>query len=75
MINGNHDNHTSEEGLERISILDILHKSQYVIEYPLFKLNYFGKIVSHNEITVKPLIFFKGRVRVAVYGIGYVEDY
>jgi hypothetical protein len=31
--------------------------------------------VNQNEIIVKPLIFFKGRTRVAIYGIGYVEDY
>ena len=33
IINGNHDNHTADDSFEQISILDILHKSQYVYNY------------------------------------------
>jgi double-strand break repair protein MRE11 len=39
------------------------------------QLNYFGKVVSLDEIIVKPLIFFKRSMKIAIYGIGYVEDY
>ena len=32
-------------------------------------------MTNFNKITVKPLIFFKGNTRLAIYGIGYIEDY
>lgn len=39
------------------------------------QLNYFGKVLNQNEIIVKPLIFFKDvKIKVAIYGIGYVVD-
>lgn len=39
------------------------------------QLNYFGKVTNQNFVTVKPLIIVKGKVKVAIYGIGYIKDY
>ncbi|KAG2734834.1 hypothetical protein G9P44_002840 [Scheffersomyces stipitis] len=62
-ISGNHDDATGE-GL--LSPLDILSVSGLV--------NHFGKIPDSENITVSPLLFQKGRTKLALYGMANVRD-
>ncbi|RLV84172.1 Double-strand break repair protein MRE11 [Meyerozyma sp. JA9] len=62
-ISGNHDDATGDSLL---SPLDILAASGLV--------NYFGKVVNNEDITVAPLLFKKGTTKLALYGIGNVKD-
>jgi len=63
MIHGNHDD---PGGLENLSNIDIIKSTKLV--------NYIGKSDSLEKIDVRPVLFQKGRTRVALYGIGYVKD-
>lgn len=62
LIHGNHDYPFSNG----ISTIDIFEKSKMV--------TYFGKQMNADQIVVKPLLFLKGKVKLAVYGIGYIKD-
>lgn len=62
-ISGNHDDATGDSLLLP---LDILAASGLV--------NYFGKVVNNEDITVAPLLFKKGTTKLALYGIGNVKD-
>lgn len=62
-INGNHDDATGDNLLLP---LDLLAASGLV--------NYFGKVVNNEDITVSPLLFKKGSTKLALYGLGNVKD-
>ncbi|KAK6458451.1 Mre11 DNA double-strand break repair factor [Scheffersomyces xylosifermentans] len=62
-ISGNHDDATGD-GL--LSPLDVLAVSGLI--------NHFGKIVDSEAITVSPLLFQKGRTKLALYGMANVRD-
>eukprot|EP01022_Parablepharisma_sp_SALTPOND_P002168 TRINITY_DN108915_c0_g1_i1.p2 TRINITY_DN108915_c0_g1~~TRINITY_DN108915_c0_g1_i1.p2 ORF type:complete len:483 (+),score=44.19 TRINITY_DN108915_c0_g1_i1:77-1450(+) len=61
-----HGNHDDPGGLENLSNIDIMRSTKLV--------NYMGKVDSLEKIDVQPLLFEKGRTRIALYGIGYVKD-
>jgi double-strand break repair protein MRE11 len=46
--------------------MDLLSQNYY--------LNYFGKIKNIDKITVKPVLFKKSDIKLAVYGIGYMKN-
>ena len=48
------------------SCLDLIHETGLV--------NYFGKVTDLKYITVRPLLFRKGNVKVALYGLSHVKD-
>ena len=60
-IHGNHDYPSHDLGF--LSAVDILHNSHLV--------NFFGKHSDENNIVVEPIIFLKGKTKIALYGIGY----
>ena len=37
-------------------------------------INYFGKVTDIQNIEVRPELFKKGNVRLAIYGIGHMKD-
>jgi len=63
MIHGNHDDPV---GLECLSNIDLLDSSSHI--------NYFGKIKNMEKIEVKPILFTKGKTKVALYGLGNMKD-
>lgn len=62
-ISGNHDDATGEELLLPIDVLSV---SGY--------LNFFGKIIDNENITVSPLLLRKGSTKLALYGFSNVKD-
>ena len=63
MIHGNHDD---PSGLENLSLIDLMSTNNYV--------NYFGKVTNIEDIEVVPILFVKGKTKVALYGIGHMKD-
>ncbi len=61
-----HGNHDDPIGLDMISTLDQVASNHYV--------NYFGKVTNIENIVVKPILFEKGKTKVAVYGLGHMKD-
>jgi double-strand break repair protein MRE11 len=59
MIHGNHD---EPVGLKNISALEQLHTNK--------NINYFGRQNSIEKLDIKPIVFSKGNIQVAVYGLG-----
>ena len=49
-----------------LSQLDMLCVNNYV--------NYFGKVVNIEQIEVTPILFTKGQTKLALYGIGHMND-
>lgn len=37
-------------------------------------VNYFGKVTNIESIKIKPLLFEKGKTKVAIYGLGHMKD-
>jgi double-strand break repair protein MRE11 len=37
-------------------------------------INYFGKVTNIEKIEVKPILFEKGETKLAIYGIGHMND-
>ena len=65
-IHGNHDPPThNTDVINQIGMMDLLKVNNYI--------NYFGKFCA-DEFTVKPIIFTKGRTKIALYGIGYRRE-
>lgn len=62
-IHGNHDDPT---GSENLSIIDILATSGLV--------NYFGKVTDLTNVRLSPLLLRKGRMLLALYGLGWIRD-
>lgn len=62
-ISGNHDDATGEELLLPIDVLSV---SGY--------LNFFGKVIDNEDITVSPLLLRKGSTKLALYGLSNVKD-
>ncbi|KAH9365286.1 hypothetical protein HPB48_015836 [Haemaphysalis longicornis] len=62
-IHGNHDDPT---GSENLSIVDILATSGLV--------NYFGKVTDLTNVRLSPLLLRKGRMLLALYGLGWIRD-
>ncbi|AOA63668.1 Subunit of the MRX complex with Rad50p and Xrs2p [Komagataella phaffii CBS 7435] len=62
-ISGNHDDATGDDNL---SPLDVLSVSGL--------MNYFGRVVDNDNINVKPLLFQKGRTKLALYGMSNIRD-
>ncbi|KAL3228597.1 Double-strand break repair protein MRE11 [Nakaseomyces bracarensis] len=62
-ISGNHDDATGDTLL---CPMDILHASGLV--------NHFGKVLQADKINLVPLLFQKGRTKLALYGLASVRD-
>lgn len=62
---GNHDN-ANGEGLEYLSNIDILNNVGHV--------NYFGKVRDMENINIEPILLTKGETKIALYGIGHIND-
>ncbi|XP_055338004.1 double-strand break repair protein MRE11-like [Paramacrobiotus metropolitanus] len=61
-----HGNHDDPSGSRYLSELDLLHTYGLV--------NYFGKVENIEEIEIEPLLFKKGRSKLAIYGLGSIRD-
>eukprot|EP00347_Sterkiella_histriomuscorum_P012706 403367531 len=61
-----HGNHDDPSGLEYLSNIDLLNSNNYV--------NYFGKVTNIEDIEVVPILFQKGKTKIALYGIGHMKD-
>ena len=61
-----HGNHDSPIGLDLLSSLDQLSENSYV--------NYFGKVPDIQSTTVEPVVLSKGSTKIAIYGIGWIND-
>ena len=61
-----HGNHDDPSGLEYLSNIDLMNSNNYV--------NYFGKVTNIEEIEVVPILFVKGKTKIALYGIGNMKD-
>ena len=60
-----HGNHDDPSGIENISSIDIFANKE---------LNYFGKINNYENFDLFPILFQKGKIKIALYGIGYIKD-
>lgn len=61
-----HGNHDDPSGLEYLSNIDLMSTNNYV--------NYFGKVTNIEDIEVVPILFRKGKTKIALYGIGNMKD-
>ena len=61
-----HGNHDDPIGLEMTSTLDHISTNNYI--------NYFGKVTNIENIVVHPILFEKGKTKVAIFGIGHMRD-
>ncbi|KAK2710564.1 double-strand break repair protein MRE11-like isoform X2 [Artemia franciscana] len=61
-----HGNHDDPAGLGQFCSLDLLSTAALV--------NYFGKIESLKEIHVRPLLFRKGEISLALFGLSAIKD-
>ena len=61
-----HGNHDDPSGSEHLASLDILGMGGL--------LNYFGRTLENDVINVKPVLFQKGRTKLALYGMSNVRD-
>ena len=62
-IHGNHDDPT---GANHISVLDSLSSAGLI--------NYFGKYTNFDEISLSPILLQKANCRIALYGLGSVNE-
>lgn len=62
-IHGNHDDPT---GKNPVCQLEVLSASGLI--------NYFGKIINTDDITVKPLLLKKNNIQVALFGLGSLAE-
>ena len=62
-IHGNHDDPT---GKNPVCQLEVLSASGLI--------NYFGKIINTDDITVKPLLLKKNNIQVALFGLGSLSE-
>ena len=60
-----HGNHDDPSGFENFSSIDIFAGKE---------LNYFGKINNYEKFDLTPILFIKGKTKIALYGIGYIKD-
>lgn len=65
-IHGNHDNPTRDGGSDLLSAVDLLAISNLV--------NYFGRQDEVDNVRVSPVLLQKGDTRVALYGMGSMQD-
>ena len=61
-----HGNHDDPIGLEQLSTLDLASTNSYI--------NYFGKVTNIEKIEIKPVLFEKGKTKIAIFGIGHMRD-
>ncbi|CAI2360966.1 unnamed protein product [Moneuplotes crassus] len=61
-----HGNHDDPIGCEWLSNIDPLHSSH--------QLNYFGKNSNVEKIQINPILFTKGKTKIALYGLGNMRD-
>lgn len=61
-----HGNHDDPAGQGNLCSLDILHATGFV--------NYFGKVLSLENIEISPLLMQKGQTKLALYGLGSIRD-
>jgi len=61
-----HGNHDDPVGLEVFSSLDQCKVNNYV--------NYFGKTMNIEKLLIQPVLFIKGETKVALYGLGHMND-
>ena len=61
-----HGNHDDPAGEGHLAALDILGMSGF--------LNYFGRVPDNSKIRIQPLLFQKGRTKLALYGMSNVRD-
>ena len=61
-----HGNHDCPAGLDLTGALDQLDTNSYV--------NYFGKISNIEHAVIEPVLFGKGKTKIALYGLGYIKD-
>ena len=64
IIHGNHDYPVHQFG--DLSCLDLMHKANC--------LNYFGKHNDYENMVIKPIMFCKNDINIAIYGIGHIKD-
>ena len=60
-----HGNHDDPSGFENFSSIDIFSNKE---------MNYFGKVNNYEKFDLVPILFIKGKTKVALYGIGYIKD-
>ena len=60
-----HGNHDDPSGFENFSSIDIFSNKE---------VNYFGKINNYEKFDLLPILFIKGKTKIALYGIGYIKD-
>lgn len=65
-IHGNHDDPASDGCRVPLSAMDLLRASHV--------MNYFGCQMETDNIVVNPVLFRKGGIKVAVYGLGHIRD-
>lgn len=65
-IHGNHDDPMRDGGVEALAPLDLLAASNMV--------NYFGAAQKVDDVSVSPVILRKGKVNVALYGLGHIRE-
>lgn len=62
-ISGNHDD---VSGVSLLAAMDVLEATGYV--------NYFGKVLENDNISVDPILLKKGETKLALYGFDSVRD-
>ena len=60
-----HGNHDDPSGFENFSSIDIFSNKE---------MNYFGKVNNYEKFDLVPILFIKGKTKIALYGIGYIKD-
>ena len=60
-----HGNHDDPSGFENFSSIDIFSNKE---------MNYFGKVNNYEQFDLLPILFIKGKTKIALYGIGYIKD-
>ena len=60
-----HGNHDDPSGFENFSSIDIFSNKE---------MNYFGKVNNYEKFDLLPILFIKGKTKIALYGIGYIKD-
>lgn len=61
-----HGNHDDPSGFGRLSSLDILSITGLV--------NYFGKWINLEQVTINPIMIRKGETKLALYGLSHIHD-
>ncbi|KAK2196515.1 bifunctional Calcineurin-like phosphoesterase domain [Babesia duncani] len=63
VIHGNHDNPTEPGGLSPIDLINVANL-----------VTYLGRVTSMDSITLEPVLLKKGPIRIALYGLGWIQD-